>query len=374
MCAEIRGVCYYPKVAPLPWSVSLRGWLGFIASLMMTKGFVMTAEIPDTMRAIIYAAPGGPEVIRLERAPTPRAAAGQALIRVGAAGVNFADIARRYNRYLEPTTFPYKPGSEIVGEIVELGPGVAEEGWLRLGARVMGMCPGGGYAEYVVTSPRLLAPAPAQLPDAEAAALPVQGLTAYHLFKTSTNLQPGERVLINAAAGGVGTLALQVARLMGAGLVIAAVGSDDKADLLQALGADAIINYATEDLTERVRALTGGEGADVILEPVGGEVFNQSLAALAPWGRLATFGQASGKPGMVDTARLMRRNASVVGFWLAVLPSRMIGEGAMALATWVAEGKLRVVVGATYPLEEAAQAQRDLEARRTRGKLALMAR
>lgn len=334
----------------------------------------MTAEIPDMMRAIVYAAPGGPEVIHLERTPTPRPAEGQALIRVAAAGVNFADIARRYNRYLEPTAFPYTPGSEIVGEIVELGPDVVEEGWLRLGARVMGMCPSGGYAEYVVTSPRLLAPAPSQLPDAEAAALPVQGLTAFHLLKTSTKLQPGESVLINAAAGGVGTLALQVARLMGAEMVIAAVGSDGKADLLRELGADAIINYATEDLTERVRVLTGGKGVDVILEPVGGEVFNRSLAALAPWGRLATFGQASGKPGTVDTARLMRRNASVVGFWLAVLPSRMIGDGAQAMAAWLAEGKLRVVVGATYPLAEAAQAQQDMEARRTRGKLALVAR
>jgi NADPH2:quinone reductase len=165
-----------------------------------------------------------------------------------------------------------------------------------------------------------------------------------------------------------------MARLLGAGLVIAAVGSDDKAELLRSLGADAVINYSTEDLTDRVRALTGGAGADVILEPVGGEVFNRSLAALAPSGRLATFGQASGQPGVVDTARLMRRNASIIGFWLAVLPPRMIAEGVQALAAWLAEGKLQIVVGATYPLENAAQAQRDMEQRRTRGKLALVMR
>lgn len=334
----------------------------------------MQFVIPETMRAIVYTASGDPEVIQLERISTPHASEGQVLIRVAAAGVNYADIARRYDRYLERTAFPYVPGSEIVGEVVELGPNVTEEGWLRLGARVMGMCQSGGYAEFVVTSPRLLAPAPPQLPDAEVAALPVQGLTAYHLLKTSTQMQPGESVLINAAAGGVGTLAIQMARLMGAGMVIAAVGSDDKAELLRSLGADAIINYSTEDLTERVRVLTGGKGADVILEPVGGEVFNRSLAALALFGRLATFGQASGQPGIVDTARLMRRNASLVGFWLAVLPARMIGEGVQAMAAWLADGELRIVVGATYPLEEAAQAQRDMEARRTRGKLALVMR
>ncbi len=334
----------------------------------------MRVEIPETMRSIVYSAPGGPEVIHLERVATPHAGTGQALIQVSAGGVNFADIARRYDRYLERTPFPYTPGSEIVGEVVELGADVPEESWLRVGERVMGMCPSGGYAEYVVTSPRLLAPAPSRLSDAEAVALPVQGLTAYHLLKTSTRMQPGERVLINAAAGGVGTLAIQMARLMGAGMVIAASGSDDKAESLRSLGADAIINYSTEDLTARVRALTGGKGADVILEPVGGEVFNRSLAALAQSGRLATFGQASGQPGVVDTARLMRRNACIVGFWLAVLPSRVIGEGMQALAAWLAEGKLRIVVGATYPLEEAAQAQRDMEARRTRGKLALLMR
>ncbi len=171
---------------------------------------------------------------------------------------------------------------------------------------------------------------------------------------------------------GVGTLAIQMAHLMGAGMVIAAAGSDDKADLLRSLGADVFINYSTEDLTERIRALTGGKGVDVILEPVGGEVFSRSLAALAPSGRLATFGQASGQPGIVDTARLMRRNASIIGFWLAVLSPRMMSEGAQALTAWLAEGKLRIVVGATYPLEEAAQAQRDMEARHMRGKLVLI--
>jgi NADPH2:quinone reductase len=218
----------------------------------------------------------------------------------------------------------------------------------------------------------MLSPAPAGPSDAELAALPVQGVTAYHLLKTSARLAPGETVLINAAAGGVGVLAIQIARLLGAGKIIAAAGSDEKAELTRSLGADAFINYQTQNLTERVNEMTGGKGANVILEPVGGEVFNQSEAALAPFGRLITFGQASGRPGQVDTARLMRRNASVTGFWLATLPSVMVGDAMQALGGWLADGSLRIIIGKTYPLAEAAQAQDDMEARRTSGKLALI--
>ena len=222
------------------------------------------------------------------------------------------------------------------------------------------------------TSIRLLALAPAGPTDAELAALPVQGVTAYHLLKTSARLAQGETVLVNAAGGGVGVLAIQVARLLGAGKVIAAAGSDDKEELARSLGADEFINYRKEDLTERVRVTTARKGADVILEPVGGEVYAQSEAALAPFGRLITFGQASGVPPHVDTARLMRRNAAVIGFWLAVIPGPMIAEAIQSLGGWLAAGKLRIIVGGAYPLEEASRAQQDLEARRTQGKLALI--
>ena len=332
----------------------------------------MSTAIPTTMRAVRYTAAGGPEVIALEQVPVPAPRAGEALMRVGAAGVNFADIARRYNRYLEATPIPYIPGSEIAGEIVALGPGAPEDGWARVGARVVGLCASGGYAEYVATSLRMLAPAPAGPSDAELVALPVQGVTAYHLLKSSARLAAGETVLINAAGGGVGVLAIQVARLLGAGKIIAAAGSDDKAELTASLGADAFINYRTQSLTEQARALTNGKGVDIVLEPVGGEVYAQSEAALAPFGRLITFGQASGQPPQVDTARLMRRNASVTGFWLAVLPGKMVAEGMQALGAWLASGQLRIILGGEYGLEDAARAQQDMEGRRTHGKLALV--
>lgn len=332
----------------------------------------MSTTTPTTMRAIRYQATGGADVIKLEEGvAVPQPAHGEALVKVAVAGVNFADIARRYNRYLEPTPIPYIPGSEIVGTIVALGPETPESAGLHVGARVVGLCASGGYAEYVATSLRMLAPAPEGPGDTDLVALPVQGVTAYHLLKTSARLAAGETALINAAGGGVGVLAIQVARLLGAGKIIAAAGSDDKKELARSLGADEFINYRTEYLSERVRALTNRKGADVVLEPVGGDVYAQSEAALAPFGRLVVFGQASGQPGVVDTARLMRRNAAVVGFWLATLPGPMIAEGMQALGGWLAAEKLRIIIGGEYPLEQAAQAQEDMEARRTHGKLAL---
>ncbi|MEO7003004.1 MAG: NADPH:quinone oxidoreductase family protein [Ktedonobacterales bacterium] len=323
------------------------------------------------MRAIRYHAVGGPDVLKLDELTTPQPQAGEVLILVRASGVNYADIARRYGRYLEPTPLPYIPGSEVAGEIVALGPDVAAQGGLQVGSSVMALCPNGGYAEYLALPASIVIPMPAGLDMVQAAALPLQGLTAYHILHTSGRMQPGETVLVNAAAGGVGTLAVQLAKSGGAGKVIAAAGWDEKLHLARELGADETINYTTEDIAERVRAMTDGKGADVILEPVGGEVFNRSLAAVARGGRLVTFGQASGQPGTIDTGRLMTRNAAVVGFWLAILPARLMQEGMLALMTQLGEGKLRVIVGGTYPLAEAARAQQDLESRSTTGKLVL---
>ncbi len=328
--------------------------------------------IPPTMRAIRYHAFGGPEVLQLEEVPTPTPQAGEALIKVAAAGVNYADTARRNGRYLERTPLPYIPGSEVAGTVVALGADVPADGPIQVGARVMSLCPSGGYAEYVAIPARSLAPIPDALDWASAAALPLQGLTAYHILHTSGRMQPGETVVVNAAAGGVGSLALQLAKLGGAGKVVAAASSPEKLELARSLGADETINYVADDLAERVRALTDGKGADVILEAAGGRIFERSVAALAMFGRLVVYGQASGESGTLEPARLMARNASLVGFWLAVLPGRMIAQGMQALLGYVAEGKLRVIVGATYPLAEAAHAQADQTGRRTTGKLVLL--
>ncbi|HLY29594.1 MAG TPA: NADPH:quinone oxidoreductase family protein, partial [Ktedonobacterales bacterium] len=331
-----------------------------------------STSVPATMRAIRYHTLGGPEVLQLEEVPTPAPQAGEALVKVAAAGINYADTARRNGRYLERTPLPYIPGSEVAGTVVALGPDTPAEGLAQIGARVMALCSAGGYAEYIALPARALAPIPTGLDWASAAALPVQGLTAYHILHTSGRMQPGETVLINAAAGGVGTLAVQLAKLGGAGKVIAAAGSPEKLELARSLGADETINYVADDLAEQVRALTGGKGADVILEAAGGQIFNRSVASLAMFGRLVTYGQASGESGTLEPARLMTRNASLIGFWLAVLPGRMIQQGMQALMGYLAEGKLRVVVGATYPLAEAARAQAYLTSRGATGKLILL--
>lgn len=328
-------------------------------------------NIPATMRAIRYHRLGGPEVLQLDEIATPTPQAGEALIKVAAAGLNYADTRRRIGQYLEPTPLPYIPGSEVAGTVVALGADTPADGFVRVGSRVMTLCPSGGYAEYVAVPLRMLAPAPDGMDLTAAAALPLQGLTAYHTLHTSARMQPGETVVVNAAAGGVGTLAVQLAKLGGAGKVIAAAGSAEKLALARSLGADEGINYVTDDLAAQVRALTDGKGADIILESVGGQVFNRSLASLALFGRLVTFGQASGQPGTVETGRLMQRNASLIGFWLAILPNRMMVEGMQALMGYLASGQLRVVVGATYPLADAARAQADLESRHATGKLVL---
>ena len=328
-------------------------------------------NIPATMRAIRYHSLGGPEVLQLDEIATPSPQAGEALIKVAAAGLNYADTRRRIGQYLEPTPLPYIPGSEVAGTVVALGADTPADGFVRVGSRVMTLCPSGGYAEYVAVPLRMLAPAPDGMDMAMAAGLPLQGLTAYHTLHTSARMQPGETVVVNAAAGGVGTLAVQLAKLGGAGKVIAAAGSAEKLALARSLGADEGVNYVTDDLAAQVRALTDGKGADIILESVGGQVFNRSLACLALFGRLVTFGQASGQPGTVETGRLMQRNASLIGFWLAVLPNRMMVEGMQALMGYLASGQLRVIVGATYPLADAARAQTDLESRNATGKLVL---
>lgn len=328
-------------------------------------------QIPETMRAIRYTAHGGAEVLSYDQVPMPQPGDGEVLIEVAAAALNYADVMRRRNMYLEPTPVPYIPGSEIAGTVVALGPGVPEGGPLRVGARVVTLTGNGGYAQYAAVPARGVIPLPEGLDFVTAAAIPLQGLTAYLTLHTSARFQPGESVLIPAAAGGVGTLAVQLAKLGGAGKVIAAASTSEKLALARSLGADECVNYTSEDLVARVNEITNGKGVDIVLESVGGEIFAQCIRCLAPFGRLVTFGSASQQRGEVDTIRLMQRNASVIGFWLAVFPGKLIAEAMQALLTAIANGQLRPIIGGTYPLAEAARAQTDMEGRGTTGKLIL---
>ena len=309
------------------------------------------------MRAVQITEFGGPEVLRLVDLPDPVPAAGTQLLVATSAGVNYADTHQVEDSYLSRTTLPLVPGSEVVGRLPD-------------GRRVAAFSMSGGYADKALVSPAASFP----LPDGAALALLVQGLTAWHLLRTSTHLQAGESVVVHSAAGGVGTLAVQLAKAWGAGTVIGVASSPDKRALAEELGADVTVDAVEPDLKAALEAANGGKKVDVVLEMVGGPTFDASLAALAPFGRLATFGMASRTPAKpVESGALMSRSRAVIGFWLAHCFGRpeLLQPQMAELLAMVEAGTLRPQVGATYPLAEAARAHEALRDRSSTGKLVL---
>lgn len=321
------------------------------------------------MRAIRFHEHGDSDVLRLEEVPTPEVRPGLVQVRVRAAGLNFADVLQRQGRYVDPVRLPAIAGLEMAGEVSAIGEGVTG---LRVGERVMGLARG-AFAEYVVTLPRLLFPVPDTMSDAEAAALPIQGLTAYHGLKTMARLQPGERVLVHAAAGGVGLFSSQVAKCLGAAAVYGTASTAAKRALAEQHGVDATIDYTSEDFVARVRELTGGKGVDVVMDGVGGEVLVKSLDCLATFGRLVTYGRAGGHAASLDPWRLVPQSWSLLGFYLPrIFQQPGLPEAGMSeLLRWYQDGRLRIVVGQTFDLAAVGDAQRALEERRTVGKVVI---
>jgi NADPH:quinone reductase len=313
------------------------------------------------MRAIQQREFGGPEVLRLVDLPVPEPGDGEVLIRVSRAGMNFADTHQRRNDYLAAQELPLVPGGEVAG--------VRED----TGRRVVALCGTGGYAEYATAPEALTFPIPDGVDDGTALALLIQGLTAWHLYRTCGRVGPGESVVVVSGAGGVGSLAVQLGRSLGAGRVIATASTQAKRDLCLELGADATVDGDPEGLRERLVEANGARAVDVVFEMAGGAVFDACLAALAPFGRLVTYGIASGKGNEVHTRKLMGRSRAVVGFWLMHCIGRpqMVDEALSDLYVRAARGELRAVVGGIYPLAEAARAQTDLAKRRTTGKVLL---
>jgi NADPH2:quinone reductase len=313
------------------------------------------------MRAIQQQEFGGPEVLQLVDLPVPTPGDGEVLIRVTRAGLNFADTHQRENTYLAKAQLPLVPGAEVAG--------VRED----TGERVVALVGNGGYAEYAVAPEAMTFPIPEGIDDATALAILLQGLTAWHLYRTSAKLAPGETVVVHSAAGGVGSLAVQLGHPLGAGRVIATASTEEKRELALGLGADVAVDSAPEGLQERLIEANLGRPVDVVFEMAGGTVFEQSLAALAPFGRLVAYGIASGQPNEVNTGALMRKSRAVVGFWLMHCLGRpeMVDEALADLFARARRGELRVVLGGTYPLAEAARAQEDLAGRRTTGKVLL---
>ena len=313
------------------------------------------------MRAIQMSEYGGPEVLQLVELPVPEPGPGEVLVRVARAGLNFADTHRRTNTYLAKDELPLVPGAEVAG--------VRED----TGERVVALLGSGGYAEYAVAPAALTFPVPDGVSDEMALALVLQGLTAWHLYRTSGRVASGESVVVHAAAGGVGSLAVQLGKPLGAGRVIATASTADKRDLALELGADVAVDGAADGLTERLVAANLGKPVDVVFEMAGGPVFDASLDALAPFGRLVTYGIASGENNTIRSGSLMRHSRAVVGFWFTHCLARpaMIDDALADLFERVRREQLRVVTGPAYPLDQAAQAQTDLAARRTTGKVTL---
>jgi NADPH:quinone reductase len=313
------------------------------------------------VRAIQMTEFGGPEVLELAELPVPEPGPGEVLIHVSRAGLNFADTHTRTNSYVQKATLPLVPGGEVAG--------VRED----TGERVVALVGSGGYAEYAVAPADRVFAIPEGVDDGTALAMIVQGTTAWHLYRTSAAIKDGESVVVHGAAGGVGSLAVQLGHPLGAGRVIATASSEDKRALTLELGADVAVDPAADGLTERLIEANGGRPLDVVFEMSGGEVFDASYKALAPFGRIVAYGIATNQPNDVATGSLLRHSRAVVGFYLFHCLGRpgMFAQALEDLFARVARGELRAIVGHTYPLQDAAQAQIDLRERRTTGKLLL---
>jgi NADPH2:quinone reductase len=313
------------------------------------------------MRAIQISEFGGPEVLRAVELPDPAPAAGEVLIRVRRAGVNFADTHTRTNSYVRQPALPLVPGGEVAGVRADTG------------ERVVALTGTGGYAQLATAPAEHVFAIPEDLDDGTALALLIQGTTAWHLHRTAGRVAAGESVVVHSAAGGVGSLAVQLARAFGAGRVIATASGERRRALALELSADVALDPDPEGLTERLVEANGGRAVDVVFDMAGGAVFEASYRALAPFGRIVVCGISTQEPNRISSGSLLRHSRAIVGFYVFHCLERpgMFTQALADLFARAARGELRVVVGDTYPLSEAGRAHEDLRARRTTGKLLL---
>jgi len=323
------------------------------------------------VKAIVCKTFGPPESLTLEEVKSRAPGKSEVRIAVKAAGVNFPDtliIQGKYQLKAEP---PFTPGGEIAGEVVEVGEKIKH---VRPGDAVAALVPTGGYAEEVIAAGDTVIPLPRGMAMNDAAAFPFVYGTSLHALKQRANLKAGETLLVLGAAGGVGLAALQIGKLMGA-RVIAAASSAEKLALCQQHGADEVVNYSTESLKEAVKKLTKGQGADVIYDPVGGDLAQDCFSCINWNGRYLVVGFAAGKIPEVALNRLLLKGAAAVGvFWGAFVARepKANWENFQQLFAWYGEGKLKPHVSATYPLADAPRALRDMLERKVTGKVVLV--
>jgi NADPH:quinone reductase len=311
------------------------------------------------MKAIQIEEFGGPEVLQYTEVADPNPKLNEIVVNVKRSGVNFADTHASRNDYLAEQTLPLIPGAEISGQTND-------------GRRVAVLLGSGGYAEKVAVPQGQMIELPPEVDYDQAAGGLLQGLTAMALFHRCARIEPGETIVVEAAAGGTGTLAVQIAKRAGA-KVIGLASSEEKRELVRGLGADACVDSRAEDLGEAIREANDGKRVDAFLHMSGGDAFDAEMAVLAPLGRMVVFGIASREQRQVSTASLLRGSKSVIGFWLAHLLMRpdLLGPMIKDLFAAIAAGELTVTIGEVYPLSEAKRAHEDLIARRTSAKLLL---
>ncbi len=325
----------------------------------------------NTMKAVLCKRHAGPEALVVENVPCPTPGPGQVRIRVHACGVNFPDTLIIRGKYQFKPDFPFSPGGEVAGEVIELGEGVTR---VKLGDRVAAMSVWGGFAEEIVVDQKMVTRIPDAMDYPTAAGFLITYATTYHALVDRAKLQPGETLLVLGAAGGVGIAAVQLGKALGA-RVIAAASSADKLAVARENGADEGIDYVKGDLKQQVRDLTGGKGADVIYDPVGGDATDAVMSAINWKGRLLVIGFASGEIPRLALNRVLLKGCDVVGvFWGAFTerePERSAANN-QALMDLFEQGRIKPLVSATYPLERAADALREIEERRARGKIVLV--
>lgn len=323
------------------------------------------------MKAVLCKAYGPPESLVIEEVESLRPGPGQVVISVKACGINFPDTLIIEGKYQFKPEMPFSPGGEVAGVVKAVGDGVER---VKAGDRVIAFTGWGGFAEEVLAEARVLIPMPAEMDFVTASSFVMVYGTSHYALKDRAKIQPGETLLVLGAAGGVGLAAVELGKAMGA-RVIAAASSDEKLAVCQQHGADECINYANEDLKERIKLLTGGQGVDVIYDPVGGNYAEPALRGMAWQGRYLVVGFAAGEIPRIPLNLTLLKGCSIVGvFWgsFTTRDPQRNQEHLRELMTWFHEGKLRPHVSATYPLERVADALNDLRARKITGKAVLL--
>ncbi|MCU1740339.1 MULTISPECIES: NADPH:quinone oxidoreductase family protein [Pseudomonas] len=325
------------------------------------------------MKAVLCKAFGPAETLVLEEVASPVPAKNEILLQVHAAGVNFPDTLIIEGKYQFKPPFPFSPGGEAAGVVAAVGEKISH---LKVGDRVMALTGWGSFAEEVKVPGYNVLPIPAAMDFTTAAAFSMTYGTSMHALKQRAQLQPGETLLVLGASGGVGLAAVEIGKAMGA-RVIAAASSAEKLAVAKSLGADELINYGQDNLKDEIKRLTDGNGADVIYDPVGGDLFDQAIRSIAWNGRLLVVGFASGRIPELPVNLALLKGASVVGVFWGSFAQRQPQDNAanfQQLFSWYAEGKLKPLVSQTYPLAQTAQAINDLGQRKAVGKVVVQVR